>query len=146
MKNRLQQFQSLNREIDNSIERLEMLQMKAVSPSSMNLTGTPKKSPSIGDALSYKTSYIVDLENEIKQMIERRDQEERFIESLVKKLDKPDERFVIRLRYLDGEEWNDVIMLLFGNKPDYDINYDNYKQRVYRLHRSAIDKLSALKP
>ncbi len=146
MKNRLQQFRLLNREIDNSIERLELLQMKATSPHGMNLTGTPKKPPSIGDTLSYKASYIVDLENEIKQLIERRDQEERFIESLVKKLNKPDERFVIRLRYLDGEEWEDVIMLLYGDKPDYNINLDNYKQRAYRLHRSAIEKLSALNP
>ena len=144
MRDRLQHYRHLEREIDNAISRLEWLQIKATSPPCANLSGTPRKALSTGDTLSYRVSHIVDLETEIMQLIEKRDEERRFIESVVKQLEKPDERAVIRLKYIDGVDWNEIIMLLYGHSDDFDLNTDRYKQRVYRLHRTAIEKLSEI--
>ena len=144
MRRRLNEYRLLNKEIDNEIERLERLQMKAYSPSSPNLTGMPKAPSSTFDRLAYAASKIADLEDEISALMRERDQERKDIEELVKLLDKPDERAVIRLRYLDSEEWDDIIVVLFGYKEDYDEKFDNYKQRVFRLHSSAVMKLSEM--
>lgn len=144
MRRRLNDYRLLNKEIDNDIERLERLQMKAYAPSSPNLTGMPKAPSSTFDRLADIAAKIADLQTEIDSLMKERDQERHNIEDLVKMLPNPDERAVIRLRYLDSEEWVDIIVVLFGYKDDYDDKYDNYKQRVFRLHSSAVSKLSEM--
>lgn len=141
---RLNDYRLLNKEIDNNIERLEMLQMKAYSPSSPTLTGMPRSQSENFDKIAYAASKISDLENEIRTLIKERDKEKEDIEILVKMLKNPDEKAVILLRYIDSAEWVDIILLLYGNKEDYEEKFDNYKQRVFRLHNSAMSNMSKI--
>lgn len=144
MRKRLAAYRTLNEEIDNEIERLDRMQMKATSVSSPNLSGMPKAPSPVYDRMADTVARIVDLETEIKELVRQRDDERKSIEALVKLLDKAGERAIIRSRYIDLEEWEDVQFVLFGNKSDFDDKYDDYKQRMFRWHRAAISNLAAL--
>lgn len=142
MRKRLADYRTLNEEIDNEIERLERMKERASSVSSSNLSGMPKAPSPVYDRMADMVTRIIDLENEIKDLVRERDEERKAIEALVKRLDKAGERAVIRSRYLDLEEWEDVQFVLFGSKTDFDDKYDDYKQRMFRWHRSAIYKMA----
>lgn len=142
MKTRLLEYRDLNREIENQIERLERLEVKMYSPSSPNLSGMPKTPSSVRDKFIDNIARKDELEAKIRKLISLRDSERKAIESLAGKLRKPDERAVICMRYIDSEEWDDIITMLFGVTKDSDDDYDNYKQRVFRLHSSAILKMA----
>lgn len=45
------------------------------------------------------------------------------------------------MRYIDQEDWKYITYSMFGNKKNYDYNLESYKQRVFRLHKSAIINL-----
>lgn len=144
MRKRLAAYRTLNEEIDNEIERLDRMKDRASSVRSPNLSGMPKAPSTVYDRMADMVARVCDLENEIKDLVMERDEERKAIEALVKRLDKAGERAVIRSRYLDLEEWEDVQFVLFGSKTDFDDRYDDYKQRMFRWHRSAISNLAQL--
>ncbi len=142
MRKRLSAYRTLNEEIDNEIERLDRMQTKATSVGSPVLSDMPKSPSPVYDRMADTVARIIDLENEIKELVAERDKERKEIEGLVRNLGKAGERAVIRSRYLDLEDWEDVQFLLFGSKADFDSRYDDYKQRMFRWHRAAIENLA----
>ena len=142
MRNRLIAYRRLNEEIDYQLERLDRLQTRASSIGGNHLSGMPKAPSGPYDKIADSVARIVDLENEIKDLVRKRDEERRAIEMLALTLKNPSERAVIRSRYLDLEEWDDVQFVLFGSNEDYDSNFDDYKQKMYRWHRTAIRNMS----
>ena len=144
MKERLRDYRSMNKEIENQIERLERMEMKISSIGSPVLSDMPKSPSTAYDRMASSVARKVDFENEIKELIAERDSECRSLESLIRQLKKPDERAVIRMRYLDIEDWDDILMMIFGGQRDFNDKYDNYKQRMFRLHSAAISNMAAL--
>lgn len=143
VKERCKAYKDLNREIDLQIERLERMEDKVKAPSAANLSGMPKSSPA-RDRLASDVAIIADLKAEIMELIEERDAERTALDGLISRLRNPENRLVLRLRYLDFEEWEDVIFTAYGSKPDFNEKYDNYKQRVFRHHKQALSELEAL--
>ena len=144
MKKRLCEYRSLNKQIDNEIERLERMEDKLYSLGSPTMSDMPKSKNSVYDKMADRVARKVDLEATIKELISYRNSERITIEGMVRRLRNADERAVIRMRYLDLEEWEDILYMLFGSKKDYDDKYDNYKQRMFRLHSAAISDMSVL--
>lgn len=141
---RFKAYRDLNREIDLQIERLEQLEAKAGSPSTPNLSGMPKGSSFQHDRMADTVARIADLRSEIDSLIAERDAEQKALEALIRRLPNADRRLVLRLRYLDSEEWEDVLFIAYGGKPDFNEKYDNYKQRVFRHHKQALAELEAI--
>ena len=50
----------------------------------------------------------------------------------------PDERAVIRIRYIDRENWRTVAKMMFGMNDDFDYREDTYIRRVHKIHGSAL--------
>lgn len=144
MKERLRDYRSMNKEIENQIERLERMEMRITGIGSPTLSDMPKNPSTVYDRMADSVARKVDFENEIKELIAERDSERRSLESLIRQLKKPDERAVIRMRYLDIEDWEDILMMIFGGQRDFNDKYDNYKQRMFRLHSAAISNMAAL--
>ena len=138
---RFKAYRDLNREIDLQIERLEQMEAKAGSPSTPNLSGMPKGSSFQHDRMADTVARIADLRSEIDSLIAERDAEQKALEALIRRLPNADRRLVLRLRYLDSEEWEDVLFIAYGGKPDFNEKYDNYKQRVFRHHKQALAEL-----
>lgn len=144
MDERFKAYRDLNREIDLQIERLEQMEAKAGSPSTPNLSGMPKSSNFQHDRMTDVVARIADLRSEIDSLIVERDAEQKALDALIRRLQNADKRLVLRLRYLDSEEWEDVIFIAYGGKPDFNEKYDSYKQRVFRYHRQALTELEAI--
>lgn len=144
MRERLRDYRSLNKEIDNEIERLERMEMRITGVGSPVLSDMPKSPSTVYDRMADNVAQKIDLEEEIKELIEQRDSERKAIASLVRKLKKVNERAVIRMRYLDNEDWEDIQMMIFGCEEDFDEKYDNYKQRMFRLHSAAIANMALI--
>lgn len=141
---RFKAYRDLNREIDLQIERLEQMEAKAGSPSTPNLSGMPKGSSFQHDRIADTVARIADLRSEIDSLIAERDAEQKALEALIRRLPNADRRLVLRLRYLDSEDWEDVLFIAYGGKPDFNEKYDNYKQRVFRHHKQALTELEAI--
>ena len=143
MKKRLISYRIINEEIDCEIERLDRMHMKAES-TGCSLSGMPRASSSIYDRTADTVAKMIDLESDIKSLILQRDEERTALSSLIGMLSHVGEKEVIRSRYLDLEDWNDVQVVLFGSKPDFDDKYYDYRQKMFRWHRSAIKNLAEL--
>ena len=57
---------------------------------------------------------------------------------MIRKLDHPDERAVIRLRYFDRAGWDEIAGALFGDRQDYLDKEETYQKRTFRLHGRAL--------
>ena len=141
---RFKAYRDLNREIDLQIERLEQMEAKTGAPSTPNLSGMPKGSSFQHDRMADTVARIADLRSEIDSLIAERDAEQKALEALIRRMPTADRRLVLRLSYLDSEEWEDVLFKAYGGKPDYNENYVNYKQRVFRHHKQALAELEAI--
>ena len=141
---RFKAYRDLNREIDLQIERLEQLEAKAGSPSTLNLLGMTKGSSVQHARMADTVARIADLRSEIDSLIAERDAEQKALEALIRRLPNADRRLVLRLRYLDSEDWEDVLFIAYGGKPDFNEKYDNYKQRVFRHYKQALTELEAI--
>ncbi len=108
MRERLRDYRSLNKEIDNEIERLERMEMRITGVGSPVLSDMPKAPSTVYDRMADNVARKIDLEAEIKELIEQRDSERKAIAALTRKLKQVNERAVIRMRYLDNEDWEDI--------------------------------------
>ncbi len=145
IKEMLSYHRELNQDIDNEIERLERMKSKAHYVGAVAYSDMPKSSSYISDRTADQATRILDLESEILGMIQERDVQKARIERMVKCLRKSGERAVIRMRYLDVASWNEVQKMLYGSNEDYEDKLENYKQRMFRLHSSAIESLAKIK-
>lgn len=141
MKKRLYAFRELEVEIEFEEERLDRLKSKAYSPSGGSLTGMPK-SGTVYDRTGELVIRLEALEKHITSLKKQRESERSRLEYLVRKLRKSGDRALIRARYLDREEWDDVQFVLFGDKEDFNEKFEDYRQRMFRWHRNAIVEMA----
>ena len=144
IKEKLQQYATYQRRIENKIERLVYLESVMGSPSSPNLTGLPGGS---GDGSS-KTERQVVQKDELIQAIRDMQQEEyderMELELLIGKMRNPDEQTVIEMRYFDHARWWAVCAALFGDMEDYEEHEKRYLKRTFKIHGSALQSLAKI--
>lgn len=138
VKTRLYDYREITKDIETQTERLERLKTKMIGVGAQNLTDMPKSPSPATDRLTDLLQQKVELEESIQENIARQRSERQFFESIIKHLRRSDERSVIRIRYLDGASWNDVVDVLFGGKEDLLEKEDIYLRRVYKLHGQAL--------
>lgn len=124
IKDRLKCYTRLLREIENQEERLELMRLETPGGKL-----TEAKKARLREALD------ANLAEEQRQNAE--------LENLLKMLDDPDERAVIRLRYFDRRDWESVTAAIYGASVGYCDDPASYKNRVYKLHGNALLKLAA---
>lgn len=144
-KERLQRYTNLVQEIDRQFEALEIMKEKLISPKTSNLTGMPKSAASGSfDRMSMAIAKKEDIEENIKALLRKERQEAQAIEEAVQLLEEPNERQVIRLRYVDGFTWTEVCRALFGRRKDYEERLDTFERRTYKIHGKALINLEAI--
>ena len=62
---------------------------------------------------------------------------------MAKMLKKPTEKAVVKMRYIDSAEWEEITNTLFGGKDDFNYKCDSYQKRVFRAHKNALENLEA---
>ena len=138
IKDRLNDYRSEDREIENQTERLERLLNKMHEVGAQDLTGMPRSPSPDHDRMSDLISKKDELESEVAELRAEHKKERKRIEKIVRKLKRPDERAVIRFRFIDGHEWDEVTDMLFGGRSDFLDREETYQRRTFTLHHDAI--------
>ena len=137
VKDRLTSYRDCEKEIVNRTEELERLksQLEGLGYTISDMPRSP--SPQM-DHMSDKLSIKSEIEADIAADVQKLKEERKAIEDIIKKVNSPDERAVIRYRYFHGMQWADVNVSLFGGKPDFLEKESSYLRRTTMLHGSAL--------
>lgn len=138
MKARLLGYRDIVKEIEADSERLERLETKMYGVGAQNITDMPKSPSPAADRIADMLQDKVELEEEIRSAIEKKRTEKEYLNSIIKQLRRSEERAVIRIRYFDCASWNEVVDVMFGDRPDLLEKEDTYLRRVYKLHGQAL--------
>ena len=144
IKQKLESYATLQRKIDNQIERLENLNATMGSPSTPNLTGLPSGGGDGTSKIERQVARKDELEKKIRRMIMEERQLRKELEQLIETLKNPDEQTVIEMRYIDRAKWWTVCAALYSTEPDYEEKADKYLKRTFKLHGSALQALARL--
>lgn len=138
VRKRLEEYRSDEREIENQTERLERLKTKMKEVGAQNLTGMPHSPSPAHDRMSDYVYRKEELAREIEDAVAKHQKTRAEIEKIVKTMKKPDERAVIRSRFIDAQEWPDVNDILHGGKYDFHAKEENYYRRTMYIYSNAL--------
>lgn len=79
----------------------------------------------------------IELENKVKKKQAEIARDWAELEPLIEQL-KPIETLIMNLRYLYGNEWEDVCFAVFGKCKDYTYEIDSYMNRMFKTHGRAL--------
>lgn len=142
IKERLNDYAATLREIDNQIERLERMETVMTSPKVQHIDGMPRSGSVAGDRIATMIGDKEELERSIRAQIQEEQQERATLDRMVAALRKPDERAVIRLRYFDRADWQEIAEILFADRTDYEERVDTYLSKTFKLHGAALARLT----
>lgn len=71
-------------------------------------------------------------------------EEYKALSELIQRVEDPDQRATLQLRYLDNSEWPDVNFAMFGDLADFNAKERAYQRRVYRIHSRALLTLAQI--
>lgn len=114
-----------------------------------HLDGMPHGGGFAGDSLGAALARIDELEREAQEARAHALKLYHEIDAAIKKISGPgwpDQRAVLRVRYLDLERWEGVVEVLFGQRDDYEDRQESFLRRVHKIHGSALAALAELVP
>lgn len=135
----LEKHRNLQIELADETERWEMQEKGNIA--SPSLSGMPTAGGFTGDPTSKAAMNNLSLEEFLNGLDKKVAEEEDYIEHYLNMLTLPKQKQVIRLRYLNSMEWNDVLKVMFGKKADFYLKEDTYRRRMFGIRRDAIDSL-----
>lgn len=145
LKRWLESYQERQRDIESSYERLERLEARLTSPRSAALSGVPGAAAPDPDRLTFPLAELQELREECNIQVEDlRDLRHR-IEGAIRLIDGPgwpDQRAMLRMRYVDGERWETIAQLLFWRDPDFLVKQDSYIRRALKIRKAALKALA----
>lgn len=136
----LRTYSELREEIEYEEERL----------SSICPENTSNGSPGIGsahgipDKMATKVCIREDLKEKLDRMRRAEMEMRKTIEDTVDKVLSPNEKQVIRLRYIDRNPWKVVTQIIYHKRKNLNNSFDNYERMALRIHGCAIRKLNKL--
>ena len=140
IKERLQAHVDLIREYENQCERLERLTASMTAPKAQTYDGMPGGTPE-SDPMALQVARKIELEENIAHLLKEIRYDEGKIDAIIKQLDNAEERCILRLRYIDAEDWVDVAWIQYHKKKDYKRNTSGYLKRAYNKHGEALAHL-----
>lgn len=142
LKRWLSMYDNLKREIACQSERLYKLQEKIGTVGSPSFSGMPSNPSETNDRRADVIAAVIDLQKEVNGLYEYYEKLTADLEWCVRYMPVPEERAVIRTRYIDSMEWDEITEVIFNKEPDYNEKFDSYKRRIYLIHGTALKKLA----
>ena len=106
-KQELTRFRKLVKDALEDAERANELRETMLAPSIARLTGMPKVH-SAQDKLSDEVTRFIEATEKVTAAVEKVTDEYIYIESCINQLEDPDERRILKWRYLSGLRWEKV--------------------------------------
>ncbi len=108
------------------------------SMKAINMDGMPHGSSSVGDTAYYNILEKVETEKKIKNLNAVIEKEYAAINEILDKMQNPTEKKILKMRYFQCLDWSEIRKLEFGARRDYYENEDKYKNKVFKIHGSAL--------
>lgn len=144
IKERLGKYTRLLREIDNQYERLGRMEISMAAPPGPDMTGMPRGSGTPSDRTGMMVLRKLELEEQIKERLTEEREERAALEAMIRQVENPDERAVLRLRYFDRADWDGICAVLFSDRQDYLERIDSYQNRTYKAHGRALLRMAEI--
>ena len=144
IKERLGEYTRLLREIDNQYERLGRMEISMAAPPGPDMTGMPRGSGTPSDRTGMMVLRKLELEEQIKERLTEEREERAALEAMIRQVENPDERAVLRLRYFDRADWDGICAVLFSDRQDYLERIDSYQNRTYKAHGRALLRMAEI--
>lgn len=144
IKERLGKYTRLLREIDNQYERLGRMEISMVAPPGPDMTGMPRGSGTPTDRTGMMVLRKMELEEQIEERLAEEREERAALEAMIRQVENPDERAVLRLRYFDRADWDGICAVLFSDRQDYLERIDSYQNRTYKAHGRALLRMAEI--
>lgn len=131
-------------ELKNEQERYALLESR-ITPKSQQLDGLPH-APSGSRNAGYINDSIkkIDLEKKIEELDNTIRKEYQLIDNVIEKLDYPDEKMVLKMRYFDCWEWPNIRALMYSKRKDYYENIEKYNDKVFKVHSAALKHIKEI--
>lgn len=142
IKHKLESFVTLQRKIDNQIERLEQLKQTMGSPSSPNLGSGGGGSSDGVSKIERLVERKDELDRKIRDLIGKESAIRKELEWLIEQMVKPDEQTILEMRYLDRQDWWTICAAIYGRRDDYQRNCEKYIKKIFKVHGSALQSLA----
>ena len=123
-------------------ERMDRLNTRIIGVGAQIITDMPKAPSHDNDRAADLIAQKIELEKELLEMVAELEAERRDIEKALRFLKSAEQKAVIRGRYIDGDSFRDVNVLVFGGKEDFSEKEDSYLRRVFHLHGDALVRLA----
>lgn len=131
-------------ELRNEQERYEILESRS-SPKSKPMDGMPHAASVSKDAGYIRDAFDkMEIEKKIDELNELIKEEYQIINPLIEKLEEPDEKSVLKMRYFHCMEWSDIREIKYSKRRDYYENMDKYKDKVFKIHGSALKHMKEI--
>lgn len=144
IKERLGKYTRLLREIDNQYERLGRMEISMAAPPGPDMTGMPRGSGTPTDRTGMMVLRKMELEEQIEERLAEEREERAALEAMIRQVENPDERAVLRLRYFDRADWDGICAVLFSDRQDYLERIDSYQSRTYKAHGRALLRMAEI--
>lgn len=138
----LMEYAALKMEARNNEDRILQAFNESLIPAMAQGDGS-QRTPGRGDRQEKASIRYIETKDRLQPMIDENRARMRQIEDDIAGLADPMQREVLRLRYIDVDNWNPVpwrlvALTMYHNDDDKDV------RRVLRLHREALDSLNTV--
>ena len=140
----LMDYRLLSEEFGYEIDRIERLNDRLLSLGGSTINDMPRAPSPTYDKKDELITLKMEAEERLNGLKPRMDTARCQIEKMVCCLKSPPEKTLIRSFYLDHMDWDGVLDILFGDKPDFIGKEDSYKRSMRRIHANAIFDLANL--
>lgn len=129
------------KELRDEQQRYEMINgINYYGKSPSNIDGMPH-CPSTGNAIENSIVKKNDAETYIDKMQALVNTEECQIEEVLSKLTKANQKYIIRLRYFQCFDWDEITYIVYGDKKGYFGSQDKYKAKCMKVHGLALQNM-----
>lgn len=101
-----------------------------------------KSLPANGDIIQRRAA--AGICDELRVLLEKEDQQYEFLTSIINQLPRAIERQIMMARYMDGQSWNQITEMVYGEQPDFKEKAQNYLRYVLRAHGEALRRGSRI--
>lgn len=134
----LQRHAENRNELEDELRRFELLNGESYYRSPSDIDGMPHGSGGTTDSTANSAIRDISLVRKLESLKKLIDEEEAKIESILALLPKANQKTVIRIKYYQRYEWDDVALFMYGDKRDYAGNSDKYKTKAQKVHGAAL--------
>lgn len=143
IKERLNAHREMLEKLATLKQELEFAEESYGSTRAIDYSGMPRGG---GDGTSQTERVVlrkIALEEKVRQKEKKIADDWATLETYVEQL-APAETLVINLRYYYGAEWREICQRIYGKHDDYEIEADQYMDKMFRTHGRALLNLAEL--